>query len=202
MNLVINAAEAMEDRAGRVLVRTGVQRLDAAYIRAQSLPEELAPGNYVFLEVQDTGCGMAPEVQAKIFDPFYTTKFTGRGLGLAAVSGIVRGHQGAIKVYSAVGQGSVFRVMFPASNALPVRVQERVEPSQERLEGEGLILVSTTNCPCGWPPKRHCAITATRWWSRRMGLRASPGCVRPPACSRQSSSTPPCRFRAAGKPSV
>jgi signal transduction histidine kinase/GAF domain-containing protein/ActR/RegA family two-component response regulator len=146
MNLLINAAEAMEDRTGRVLVRTGLQRLDEASIRAQALPEELAPGNYVFLEVQDTGCGMSPEVQAKIFDPFYTTKFTGRGLGLAAVSGIVRGHRGAIKVYSAVGQGSVFCVLFPAST-VAVPVPERMEAARERLEGEGLILVVDDELP-------------------------------------------------------
>lgn len=60
----------------------------------------LSPGPYVFLEVQDTGVGMTPDVIAKIFDPFFTIKFTGRGLGLAASLGIVRGHKGALKVYS------------------------------------------------------------------------------------------------------
>ena len=91
----------------------------------------MAPGDYVYLEVQDTGCGMTPEVQAKLFDPFYTTKFTGRGLGLAAVSGIVRGHQGAIKVYSAVGQGSVFRVLF----RLPRRRMRPGKPSAMPTSG-------------------------------------------------------------------
>jgi signal transduction histidine kinase/GAF domain-containing protein/ActR/RegA family two-component response regulator len=146
MNLMMNAAEAIDDRAGRVVVRTGRQAVDASYVRSQSLPEELASGDYVVLEVQDTGCGMPADVQAKIFDPFYTTKFTGRGLGLAAVSGIVRGHRGAIKVYSAVGQGSVFRVLFPAS-AQPQPAREPAQENQEMLDGEGLVLFIDAEMP-------------------------------------------------------
>jgi signal transduction histidine kinase/CheY-like chemotaxis protein len=139
MNLVINAAESIVGRPGRVLVRTGTQSLDEREIRNHALPDELTPGSYVWLEVQDTGCGMDADTQAKIFDPFFTTKFTGRGLGLAAVSGIVRGHHGAIRVYSAPGRGSMFRVLFPAAAAVvPIR---SVVSVSENLNGSGLVLV-------------------------------------------------------------
>ena len=115
MNLVLNAAEAIGSHDGLISVRTGVQNVDDAYVRLHPEAAELKPGEYVFLEVRDTGCGMDDATRAKIFDPFFSTKFTGRGLGLAAVAGIVRGHKGAISVTSAPGQGSCFTVLFPAA---------------------------------------------------------------------------------------
>jgi signal transduction histidine kinase len=116
MNLVINAAEAIpENHAGSVLVATGVQDVDAAYIRTALPGAEVAEGLYVTLEVQDTGVGICPDVVQQIFDPFFTTKFTGRGLGLAAVKGIVRGHKGAIQVHSTPGEGTTFKLLFPAT---------------------------------------------------------------------------------------
>jgi nitrogen-specific signal transduction histidine kinase/CheY-like chemotaxis protein len=116
MNLVINAAEAVpEDRQGRVLVSTRVQDVDENYIEQTLSPGEIVPGQYVALEVHDTGVGMDQATLQKIFDPFFTTKFTGRGLGLAAAIGIVRGHKGALRVYSTPGQGSTFKILFPAT---------------------------------------------------------------------------------------
>jgi CheY-like chemotaxis protein len=70
----------------------------------------------VFIEVSDTGCGIEPETLGRIFDPFYTTKFTGRGLGLAAVLGIVRGHSGGIDVRSEGRRGSTFTIVLPRSD--------------------------------------------------------------------------------------
>jgi len=113
MNLVINASEALAEAGGRVAVRTGVMTVDRTWLAGAYLAPDLPEGEYVFVEVEDTGCGMTPEVQAKIFDPFYTTKFTGRGLGLAAVAGIVRSHHGAVRVTSHSGRGSTFRICFP-----------------------------------------------------------------------------------------
>ena len=113
MNLVINAAEAVGNERGLITLRTRPVTLTAAGIREEWNEAELAPGQYVCLEVVDTGCGMDADTQPRIFDPFFTTKFTGRGLGLAAVLGIVRGHKGGIRVESAPGVGSTFRLVFP-----------------------------------------------------------------------------------------
>ncbi len=114
MNLAVNGAEAIGQEGGRLLITTRMQAVDEAYIRTLRPSEEVAPGRYVVLDVQDTGCGMDPATMARIFEPFFTTKFAGRGLGLAAVQGIVRGHKGAIKVYSEPGKGTTFRVLLPA----------------------------------------------------------------------------------------
>ncbi len=115
MNLVINAAEAIPgDRLGNVLVTTRAQHVDEHYLAQTFGTGEIGPGEYVALEVHDTGCGMDQPTLQRIFDPFFTTKFAGRGLGLAATQGIVRGHKGALKVYTTPGQGSTFKILFPA----------------------------------------------------------------------------------------
>jgi two-component system, chemotaxis family, CheB/CheR fusion protein len=116
MNLVINGAEAIgENEAGRVEVRTQGIVLTKEDIEGNYRLDQLLPGAYVSIEVQDTGSGMDEATKAHIFDPFFTTKFTGRGLGLAAVEGIMRGHGGAVRVFSAPGKGSTFRVLLPAA---------------------------------------------------------------------------------------
>jgi PAS domain S-box-containing protein len=139
MNLVLNAAEAIGSGGGMISVRTGVRDLDETQARSHPATAELPAGSYVFLEVRDTGCGIDEATQVKIFDPFFSTKFIGRGLGLAAVAGIVRGHKGAITVSSVPGQGSCFTVLFPA---LPRAVSATPVPAPEaRLSGAGTILV-------------------------------------------------------------
>ena len=116
MNLIINAAEAIPHGArGTVTVATRLEHLDEAYIRSSlSQNDAVLPGCYLCLEVSDTGRGMTPDILERIFDPFFTTKSSGRGLGLAAVAGIVRGHKGLLRVWSDPGNGSAFRVLFPA----------------------------------------------------------------------------------------
>jgi PAS domain S-box-containing protein len=114
MNLVSNAAEALEGEPGTISIRTGAMDL------RDGAPHEfsygsLESGEYVYLEVEDTGCGMNSDTRGRIFDPFFTTKFTGRGLGLAAVLGIVRAHGGALELESESGQGTRFRVILPVS---------------------------------------------------------------------------------------
>jgi two-component system cell cycle sensor histidine kinase/response regulator CckA len=117
MNLITNASDALGPRSGVVVVNTGVTYADRAYLSATPTHDELPAGYYVYVEVTDTGCGMDADTLTRIFDPFFTTKFSGRGLGLSAVLGIVRGHHGALKVDSAPGRGTTFRVLFPRSEA-------------------------------------------------------------------------------------
>jgi len=138
MNLVINAAEAIGERSGTISLRTGRATITADEEAAPFTGEPPAPGEYVVLEVTDDGCGMDPETTARVFDPFFTTKATGRGLGLAAVHGIVRSHHGALRIVSAPGGGTTFRVLLPAS-ASPA--ETRRSEATPALEGGGLVLV-------------------------------------------------------------
>ncbi len=114
MNLIINASEAIGENEGIISVSTGVVNYRGDNLHPYWMDSQLPDGEYVSLEISDTGCGMDSETVSKIFDPFFTTKFTGRGLGLAAVMGIVRGHKGAINVDSEPGQGTMFKILFPA----------------------------------------------------------------------------------------
>ncbi len=132
MNLVINGAEAIgEERTGTVTVSTRLETTERDLplrIAAAGAPDTLRPGSYVVLEVSDDGCGMEEEMVRRIFDPFFSTKFTGRGLGLAAVQGIVRSHKGALLLESRPGAGTTFRVLFPVSpQAVPQPPQEPTE---------------------------------------------------------------------------
>ena len=113
MNLLINASEAIGDRSGVITVSVGATRCDEEYLRKTELRDALSPGLYVHLEVTDTGGGMDAQTRSRIFEPFFSTKFTGRGLGLAAVLGIVRAHKGALKVVSEPGKGTTFKILFP-----------------------------------------------------------------------------------------
>ncbi|MBI4556326.1 MAG: response regulator, partial [Candidatus Hydrogenedentes bacterium] len=114
MNLITNASDALEEKAGVITVGTGTMELDTGFLQSTYFHDDLPPGTYVFLEVNDTGCGMDPQTLERIFEPFFTTKFTGRGLGMAAVMGVVRGHRGAIKIESEPGRGTTVRIWFPA----------------------------------------------------------------------------------------
>lgn len=118
MNLLTNASDALGDGPGVIAMRTGVVTLSAEMLATMVLGDGLAPGEYVALEVQDSGCGMTEETRSRMFDPFFTTKFHGRGLGMAAVLGIVRGHRGAVDAQSWPGQGTRVRVLLPASGAI------------------------------------------------------------------------------------
>jgi PAS domain S-box-containing protein len=113
-NLVVNAGEAMGDRKGEVVVTVRV--MPATNVRASRFyppkwePEEKS---YACLSVSDSGAGMDLETIEKAFDPFFSTKFTGRGLGLAVAMGVVKAHEGALTVESDPGRGTVFRVFLP-----------------------------------------------------------------------------------------
>lgn len=115
-NLIINSVEAIGEETGTITLASGVTTCDRAFFENSCLNEGQAEGEYVFIKVSDTGCGMDKEMISKIFDPYFTTRFTGRGLGLAAVLGIVKAHKGTITVESEPGKGSTVRVLFPIAN--------------------------------------------------------------------------------------
>lgn len=140
MNLITNASDALEGRAGRIAIRTFTQRLDEPGLAGLLLGEGLVAGDYVGLEVSDTGSGMSSETQAKIFEPFFSTKFTGRGLGLAAVLGIVRGHHGCIQMDSQAGLGTRFRIFLPAA-AAPASAPRREPVPPQAWQGSGRVLI-------------------------------------------------------------
>ena len=112
LNLIVNAAEAVDDN-GVITVETGRDTLDRSALTQMTFGDHIEPGSYVFIDVVDNGVGMSEHTLARMFDPFYSTKDTGRGLGMAAVRGIVRSHRAALRVTSKEGQGTRFRVWFP-----------------------------------------------------------------------------------------
>lgn len=127
LNLVQNASESLRGEAGRIRVA------------AARGPRALAARDGVVLEVSDTGCGIAEKDLKRIFEPFYTTKLSGRGLGLAAVQGIVRGHQGTLDVQSAAGRGTTVRVGLPVLE--PLAAGSDTEPAADAELSGRLVLV-------------------------------------------------------------
>jgi len=116
MNLIINASEALEGKSGTVKLCTGVRYCDEALLAQSLLIEKPVPQDMAYIRVTDDGCGMSVETINRIFDPFFTSKFTGRGLGMSVVHGIVKGHGGAITVQSKLGKGTTIAVYFPVSH--------------------------------------------------------------------------------------
>ena len=118
MNLVTNAADACGgDRDGVIVIATGVMEVGELDLASMVGGDDLVVGDYAYLEVRDSGAGMDPETVPQVFDPFFTSKDSGRGLGLATVLGIVRAHGGAIDLRTDPGHGSSFRVILPRSEA-------------------------------------------------------------------------------------
>jgi signal transduction histidine kinase/CheY-like chemotaxis protein len=141
MNLATNASEAIGDQGGEITMTAGSLPCDAEYLRNADLHDGLAPGEYVFLEVADNGIGMDAGTLTRIFDPFFSTKFTGRGLGLASVLGIVRAHKGGLTVRSDPGKGTTFRVLFPARKETAEEILAPAPPSPADWRGKGTILL-------------------------------------------------------------
>lgn len=138
MNLLVNARDAMPD-GGRIRVRCANVALDETYSRMHL---DARAGEYVTVEVADTGCGMPPVVVERIFEPFFTTKETGSGtgLGLATVHTIVKNHGGFVHVYSEVDHGTTFRVYLPASPSEEIRGRA-LRPVAARGQGECILVV-------------------------------------------------------------
>jgi len=132
MNLIINASEAIGDKGGIIMIAGSRTTLlpGGTLVGATNLP----PGDYLKLEVSDTGVGMTEEVQAKVFDPFFSTKFAGRGLGLAVVHGLVRDLGGSIKLVTEPGKGSSFQILLPVAAAKADATHSPISETKNRAD--------------------------------------------------------------------
>jgi two-component system cell cycle sensor histidine kinase/response regulator CckA len=139
LNLAVNSRDAMP-RGGRLRIATSSLMIDAGYVH---LNPEAAPGRAVCLTFADTGCGIAPEHLPRIFEPFFTTKGIerGTGLGLATVYGIIKQHQGWIKVNSRLNEGTTFEIFLPASTQRPGETPLPTAPPQVIGGTETLLVV-------------------------------------------------------------
>ena len=146
-NLLTNASEAIGDKEGEVSLSIGVMDFDERLLSHSRLEIKPEPGQFIFLEVTDTGCGMDEQTLNRVFEPFFTTKFWGRGLGMAEVMGTVKGHHGAIMVDSEVGKGTTIRVLLPSGKtaqtpSVVVKGEVETQPSIPRSPtGRKTILV-------------------------------------------------------------
>ena len=134
MNLVINASEAIGEKEGAI-------HISIDKVASDGNPALDPQREYLRLAVSDTGCGMTEENRKKIFDPFFSTKFSGRGLGLAAVQGIIRSHGGVINVASVPGEGSHFEIHLPCSSELVDQRRDLASPTAEVGNLTGMILI-------------------------------------------------------------
>ena len=140
MNLLLNASDALGGAPGDIQVRTGSFEPDARYLKRCTIGDP-APAAYVYLEIADTGSGMTAETQSRIFEPYFTTKRSGRGLGLVAVAGVVHSHGGALSLQSEEGRGSRFRVLLPAATTRTATASES-ELDDDAWKGRGTVLLA------------------------------------------------------------
>lgn len=142
LNLVTNASEALGDQDGVIHVLT--ERVTPGSVSDVLAAKNLPEGEYLRLEVSDTGCGMTPETQSKAFNPFFTTKFAGRGMGLAMVQRIVRQLGGAIHIVSSLGHGASVQILLPCVAEAP-RTSDggalRMRPGEMKQATAGAILI-------------------------------------------------------------
>ena len=139
LNLLTNAADAMKERPGSIRITTARFTYPQGQVPLPIARKGLGPGDYLMLEVRDEGCGMEAVTLRRIFEPFFTTKVEGRGLGLSAMLGIVRSHQGVVTVESTPDVGTSFRLFFPTYSAHG----KTHEPARavEPFHGRGLVMV-------------------------------------------------------------
>lgn len=142
MNLITNASEAIGDRTGVIAISVHDVELETGSLERTVPPGGLPAGRYVRLEVSDTGDGMSEETMSRIFDPLFTTKITGRGLGLASLLNVVQKHNGAVEVSSSPGQGTVFRVYFPVEGSDTSASDDESQKAGVEWRGYGTALVA------------------------------------------------------------
>ncbi len=157
MNMIANAVDAVGERSGTIGIRAGRVRVTAP--RANFSGIDLSPGHYAYIEVSDDGPGMEPEIARRIFEPFFTNKQAGRGLGLAAALGIARAHGGGIEVDTAPGSGTRIRLLLPLADAsVP---EARLPNTPVSIQGSHLLVVDD----------EQALLAATRDLLQRQGAR-------------------------------
>jgi len=140
VNLVTNASEALRGEAGTVGISTRIEHVDGGAIGATRLSSNCRPGLYVAIEVADNGVGMDAETVSRVYDPFFSTKLSAHGLGLAAVRGIVHQHNGLMEIDSKPGEGSTFTVLLPASDQSVRSEKPRVGETEWKASGTVLLV--------------------------------------------------------------
>ncbi|MBC7946284.1 MAG: PAS domain S-box protein [Chitinophagaceae bacterium] len=142
MNLIINAAEAIGDADGEIDVKLAKAEIKTGQSEKDHLGMIIPAGRYICFEVTDNGCGMDEDTRRKIFEPFYTTKFTGRGLGMSAVLGIIKAHNGALQLESRLGHGTVFKVYLPVQLSKSETEEAHQKAVSAVWQGSGTILLA------------------------------------------------------------
>jgi CheY-like chemotaxis protein len=141
MNLIINASEAIGEEQGEIAVSLAKTAIKPGQSDKDHLGKIIPARWYICLQITDNGCGMDEETCQRIFEPFYTTKFTGRGLGMSAVHGIITAHGGALQLLTKPGQGTTFKVYLPLQKGIP-EAEVSLQPESSQLwQGSGTILL-------------------------------------------------------------
>ena len=145
MNLITNASEAIGNQEGVITLSLSKRLIEARDLRDFVAHSDVAEGTYVELTVTDTGCGMDEATRSRVFEPFFSTKFAERGLGMAAVLGIVRGHKGAIRMASELGEGTSVTVLLPAAGSEVSLPREPAATSPVARPANAAVLVVDDN---------------------------------------------------------
>ncbi len=149
MNLITNASEAIGDHEGTITLSTRFETLVSVDLPPSPPSPPMLPGDYVVLEVGDTGCGIPPEALGRIFDPFFTTKATGRGLGMSALLGILRAHQGGVRVTSRPGGGTTVTIYFPCEGGPEALARATAKALILVVDDESMILMNASELIAG-----------------------------------------------------
>ncbi|MHA2253097.1 MAG: PAS domain S-box protein [Candidatus Kariarchaeaceae archaeon] len=139
-NLVKNSVEAIGTSPGEIIFKIGKHDFDVSQASEYMLGDTLKAGKFAYLEIIDNGVGFDDDNTDKMFDPFYTTKFVGRGLGLPVVLGIIRGHKGAIKVDSIQGKGTSIRIILPKSKKSKRKKSKELSGSKKEKRKNTILI--------------------------------------------------------------